>query len=127
MTAGAYQIEVPHFIDARGRLVAFEQARPLPFKPVRTFVISNVPAGARRAGHTVPCHEFLWMAAGSCGVRIRPPAGQAGGEEQFRLAAQGPGLYLPKGLWLELFQFSADGILICRADAEYDADPRAAG
>ena len=121
-TVGAYEIDVPQFVDRRGRLVAFEQGRPLPFKPVRTFVICDVPSDAHRAQHVIRCSEFLWMATGACRVIVRQGAGDmADGERRFRLVADGPGLYLPQGVWVDLCEFSPGSVLICLADSEYVA------
>ena len=118
---GAYEIDVPQFADPRGRLAAFEQARPLPFTPVRTFVISDVPPRAHRAAHVARCDEFLWMAAGACRAILRQHAAQEDGEQRFHLAARGRGLYVPKGLWIDLFEFDPGSVMICMADSNYVA------
>jgi hypothetical protein len=118
---GAYEIEVPQFPDQRGRLAAFERARPLPFTPVRTFVISEVPPGAHRACHVTRCAEFLWMATGACRATIRPSAGRAEDEQRFRIVARGRGLFVPEGVWIDLFDFAPGSIMICMADGNYVA------
>ena len=119
---GAREIDVPQFIDPRGCLVAFEQARPLPFTPVRAFVIADVPPGAHRAQHEVPCDQFLWMVAGACRAIVRQTgASDVESERQFRLVARGPGLYLPQGAWLDLSDFADGSILLCLAASGYDA------
>jgi hypothetical protein len=115
----AREIDVPQFMDGRGRLVAFEERLPLPFRPVRTFVISDVPPGARRGGHVIRCAEFLWMAAGACRATVRPGGG--GAEQPFHLAAGGRGLYVPPGSWIDLFDFEAGSVLVCLADRPYAA------
>jgi hypothetical protein len=119
-TAQAREIDVPQFVDPRGRLAAFELALPLPFKPVRTFIISDVPPTAHRGQHAIDCEEFLWMATGTCRVDVRQVTGREGqDEERFHLVAHGPGLYLPRGFWIDLYEFSPGSILICMADSEY--------
>lgn len=119
-SSAACEMDVPQFVDARGRLAALEELRPLPFRPVRTFVISDVPPGAHRAGHIIRCSEFLWMAAGACRATVRP--GDSGGEEQqFHLTVRGRGLYLPPGSWIDLFDFQAGSVLVCLADRRYAA------
>jgi hypothetical protein len=117
------QIAVPQFSDQRGELYALERLRPLPFTPVRTFVITDVPPGKHRAEHLVSCDQFLWMLMGACQAAVRP---EAGSEDQrcFGLAARGPGLYLPEGIWLDLYQFLPGSVLMCLAAAGYDAQRR---
>jgi hypothetical protein len=116
----AREVDVPQFADSRGRLAAFERLRPLPFTPVRTFVISDVPPGEHRAQHVTRCSEFLWMAAGSCRAIVRPREKcGAEDEQQFRLTVHGRGLYIPQNVWIDLCDFTASGVLICVADAEY--------
>ena len=118
--ARACEIDVPQFVDPRGRLAAFEQARPLPFRPARTFIISDVPPMAHRGQHVLDCGEFVWMAAGACRATVRQDTGYEKQEEQrFRLVAHGPGLYLPRGVWIDLYEFSPGSILVCMADTEY--------
>jgi hypothetical protein len=118
---GAYGIDVPQFIDARGRLAAFEEAHPLPFRPVRTFVITDVPEGAHRAQHVTRCTEFLWMAAGACRAIVRHSEDQESDGQQFRLVARSQGLLVPKGVWIGLCEFSPGSILVCMADSDYVA------
>ena len=120
-TVGAYEIDVPQFTDARGCLVAFEEARPLPFRPVRTFVISDVPEGAHRAQHVTRCTELLWMATGACRAVVRHGEGQQSGERQFQLVARGQGLLVPKDVWIDLCEFSPGSVLVCMADSDYVA------
>ena len=116
----ARELDVPQFADSRGRLAAFERLRPLSFTPVRTFVISDVPQGQRRAQHITRCREFLWMAAGSCRAVVRPSKEcGAEDEQQFRLTAHGRGLYVPQSVWIDLYDFTPGSVLICLADAEY--------
>lgn len=115
-------LEVPRFSDARGQLFALERARPLPFTPVRTFVIADVPQGKHRAEHVVSCDQFLWVVEGGCHAMVREGTGDsAGPERHFRLTKRGPGLYLPKGVWLDLSEFDPGSVLLCLAAAEYDA------
>ena len=116
---GAYEIDIPLFVDLRGCLVAFQQNSPLPFKPVRVFVIVDVPPDAHRAQHEVSCDEFLWMAAGACHALVRASASRDDGHT-FHLVKCGRGLYLPKGAWIDLFGFALDSVLVCMAEAEYE-------
>ncbi len=110
-------IDVACHGDPRGNLFAFEEASPLPFRPVRVFIIADVPAGAHRARHELSCDQFLWMLDGSCRALVKVD----GQELPMALAARGPGLYLPKGVWLDLHDFAPDSALVCLAAAAYQA------
>ena len=115
-------IDVPQFSDQRGDLFALEHSRPVPFTPVRTFVITKVPEGKHRAQHVVSCDQFLWMVAGACQAVVRERAEPlSANERSFQLTARGPGLFLPEGVWLDLSNFSSDSVLLCLASAGYDA------
>ena len=119
IATGAREIDVPQFIDARGLLAAFQYGAPLPFKPVRTFLIADVPADAHRAQHTITCDQLLWMAAGTCRALVRQSAVSAAGELRFHLLARGRALYVPQGLWIDLWAFDPESILICLASGDY--------
>jgi len=122
LPGGARLIAVPNNEDERGSLLAMEFGSPLPFKPARTFVIKDVPAGRRRAGHTAPCDQFLWTAVGACQAEIRLGGAVA------RATLQGnSGLYLPKGVWIGLSDFSHDCVLVCTAAAGYIPHDQAGG
>jgi hypothetical protein len=119
------EIEVPRFDDPRGQLTAFERSSPLPFTPVRAFVIADVPRGMHRAEHIVSCDQFLWMAAGACQVVVRQGSRDVtDGERRFRLTGRASGLYLPEGVWLDLSEFSPGSMLLCLAAATYDAQAK---
>lgn len=58
-------VDITRHRDVRGTLTAIEKAAGLiPFDPVRTFFIADVPAGASRANHAVNCELFLMVLVG---------------------------------------------------------------
>jgi hypothetical protein len=61
--------------DQRGRMRIVEVESGLPFVPVRSFIISDVPSDQSRAGHAVSCDELLIVAQGSCLITARTGAG----------------------------------------------------
>ena len=44
-----------------------------------------------------------------------------GNEAIFSLNRQHTGIYLPKMIWKEMYDFSADSVLLCLASEHYDA------
>ena len=58
-------VDITTHRDERGTLTAIEKAVGLiPFDPVRTFFIADVPAGASRANHAVNCELFIMALVG---------------------------------------------------------------
>jgi dTDP-3-amino-3,4,6-trideoxy-alpha-D-glucose transaminase len=111
---GVRWIPVSLHSDPRGILAAFDRDT-LPFEPVRTFVITNVPHGATRGGHVVPCDEFLWIQAGECRLSI------SDGARRTSLLLDNPqhGVIVAAGLVLELTDFAPGTILTVMASQPY--------
>lgn len=110
-------LPLPTVRDARGQLAVAELGPALPFRPVRLFVLSDVPAGAARAQHANrSCAEVLICVSGSCVV----DAEDAAGVLRFHLAGPQLALVVPAGVWLECRDFSADASLLVLADQAYD-------
>ena len=91
----------------------------LPFVPVRSFIISDVPTGKTSAGHAVSCDELIIVAQGSCLITARTGAGL----EEHRLSPTTGGVHLRPGTWLMLSEFEPGTILVTYASERY-ADTR---
>jgi len=115
LPSGVRILSVAAHDDGRGRLHAIEQSGPLPFLPVRLFVIRDVPAEEVRARHAVSCHEFLWMISGACTLNIDNGTQRA----TLRLRADGTGALVSSGVWMELREFEQGAILSVLASAPY--------
>lgn len=116
LPTGVKLLDVPPHADARGTLQAVEESGPIPFQPIRMFAIRNVPPGQWRARHAVSCHEFLWMMMGSSVLALDDGTTRA----TLPIDADGPGVLVSSGVWMELSAFSADAILCVFASARYD-------
>jgi hypothetical protein len=116
LPAGVKLLPVPPHDDGRGRLHAIEQSGPIPFQPVRMFVIRNVPAGAWRARHAVSCHEFLWVIGGACTLEVDNGMTRA----TLRLQVYGPGALVSSGVWMELREFTDDAVVSVLASTRYN-------
>lgn len=115
LPAGVSLLSVTAHDDARGRLYAIEQSAPLPFAPVRMFLIRDVPDGQIRARHAVSCHEFLWMLSGSCALTVDDGHLRT----ILRLGAGESGALVSSGVWMELGEFSGDASLAVFASEVY--------
>jgi hypothetical protein len=100
--------------DERGRLMVFEQGGTLPFVPVRTFTISDVPAGKSRAGHSVSCDLMLTCLRGSCLVVLGLDLA-----DRVQLSENGRSLLLQQGTWLRLEDFAPGTLLLVHASKRF--------
>jgi mannose-6-phosphate isomerase-like protein (cupin superfamily) len=104
------------FDDERGRVVPIEHAHPdLPFTPVRSFVICNVPQGRSRAGHRTTCDEVLTLVSGSLTVEVK----EGEGVERHPLAAPGESLHVREGTWIALRDFAQGTVVLVLAAKPY--------
>jgi UDP-2-acetamido-3-amino-2,3-dideoxy-glucuronate N-acetyltransferase len=100
--------------DERGRLAVYD---PLPFIPVRAFVIHDTSTGTSRGHHAHrTCAEALTAAHGSIDVLIDD------GVNQTRYLLNHPSalLVVPPGHWIDLLSFSPQASLVVFADQPYD-------
>lgn len=115
LPAGVALVSVASCKDARGRLFALEQPSPVPFSPVRTFVIRDVPPGQARGHHAQSCHEFLWLLSGSCVATVHDGRTRA----TIHLRAEEHALTMAPGVWIGLGDFEHGTVLLVLASKRY--------
>ena len=110
-------IQLPKFLDARGNLSFIEQENHIPFKIQRTYWIYDVPGGEKRGGHAYKENEELIVAlSGSFDVIV-----DDGKEKKtFSLNRSYYGLYVPKGTWREMQNFSTNSLALILSSTNYD-------
>lgn len=110
-------IQLPKFLDARGNLSFIEQENHIPFKIQRTYWIYDVPGGEKRGGHAYKENEELIVAlSGSFDVIV-----DDGNEmKTFSLNRSYYGLYVPKGTWREMQNFSTNSLALILSSTRYD-------
>ena len=98
-------IELPKFLDARGNLSFAQNNTHIPFEIKRTYWLYDVPGGESRGGHAYrETEEFLIALSGSFDVIV-----DDGKEKKtFHLNRSYYGLYIPKGMWREMDNFSTN-------------------
>ncbi|MFT0319028.1 sugar 3,4-ketoisomerase [Bacteroides thetaiotaomicron] len=110
-------IELPKFADPRGNLSFAEQNNHVPFTIRRTYWIYDVPGGESRGGHAYKeTSEFIIAISGGFDVTVDD------GKEKntFTLNRSYYGLYIPKGLWRKMENFSTNSFALEFADTKYD-------
>ena len=112
-------IELPKFLDARGNLSFAEQNKHIPFTIKRTYWIYDVPGGECRGGHAYrENQEFIVALSGSFDISIDD--GQI--KKKYTLNRSYYGLYIPRGLWREMDNFSTNSLALVLSSTIYDAD-----
>lgn len=110
-------IELPRFNDPRGNLSFVEQNNHIPFAIKRTYWIYDVPGGEQRGGHAY-CNtqEFIIAISGSFDVVVD----DGKHKKTFSLNRSYYGLYIPKGFWRSMENFSTNSLALEFADTKYD-------
>lgn len=104
--------------DMRGELSVGEFEREIPFKPLRYFLVSNVPTTETRGEHAHrKCHQFLIAVKGS----VHVVADDGKNRAEFILERNNQGLYLPPMTWGIQYHYSSDAVLLVFASEYYDA------
>lgn len=112
-------IQLPKFLDARGNLSFVEQENHIPFAIKRTYWLYDVPGGEARGGHAYrENEEFIVALSGSFDVILDDGIKK----EAFTLNRSYYGLYVPKGLWREMDNFSTNSLAMILSSTNYDAN-----
>lgn len=112
-------IELPKFFDTRGNLSFVEQGRHIPFEIKRTYWIYDVPGGENRGGHAYRHNEeFIVSLSGAFDVMLT----DGNKKLTFPLNRSYYGLYVPKGWWREMGNFSTNSFCLILSSTEYDKD-----
>lgn len=112
-------IDLPKFLDVRGNLSFVEQNNHIPFEIKRTYWLYDVPGGEARGGHAyISNEEFIVALSGSFDVVV-----DNGNEKKvFQMNRSYYGLYIPKGMWREINNFSSNSFALEFGSAEYNED-----
>ena len=103
--------------DERGKLVVIEGGQAIPFEIKRVFYIYDSDATVVRGQHANRESEFVLInVAGKSKVRITD------GKEEFVAVLDRPmtGVYIPKMVWKDMYDFSPDSVLLVLASTHYD-------
>lgn len=103
--------------DERGKLVVVEGARDIPFEIARVFYIYGSDSTVVRGQHANRDSEFVLLnVAGTSKVKITD------GSRTKIVSLDTPmqGVYLPKMVWKEMYDFSPDSVLLVLASTHYD-------
>ena len=103
--------------DERGKLVVIEGGQQVPFEIKRVFYIYGSDPTVVRGQHANRESEFVLInVAGQSKVRITD------GKEEIIVKLDKPmtGVYIPKMIWKDMYDFSPDSVLLVLASTHYD-------
>ena len=103
--------------DERGKLVVIEGGLAIPFDIQRVFYIYGSDETVVRGQHANRESEFVLInVSGTSKVRITD------GKEEFNVELNKPmmGVYIPKMVWKDMYDFSPDSVLLVLASTHYD-------
>lgn len=112
-------IELPKFLDARGNLSFAENFAQIPFEIKRTYWLYDVPGGVNRGGHAEINNEEVVIAMSGAFDIVVDDGVQS---KTFTLNRSYYGLYIPKGLWREIKEFSTNAIALEFGSIPYDVN-----
>lgn len=111
-------LEFPQFGDDRGHLVVLEGDDNIPFDIKRVFYIYGSDRDTVRGEHANRYSEFVLVnVAGQSKVKTIE---RDGTETIFELNRPHTGVYIPKMVWKDMYDFSEDSVLIVFASTHYD-------
>ena len=105
--------------DERGKLIAIEGNQTIPFDIKRIFYIYGTSNDGVRGQHANKESEFILInVSGKSKVRLTD------GENSYVVELNEPskGVYIPKMIWKEMFDFSNDSVLLVLASTHYNAN-----
>lgn len=112
-------IEFPQRGDERGHLVVVEGSQDIPFDIRRVFYIYGSDRDVIRGRHANYNTEFVLInVSGTSKVKVDDGTTR----KVFHLDRPHIGIYLPKLIWKDMYDFSEDSVLLCLASEHYDAE-----
>lgn len=116
----AQMLELSQKGDARGHLVIVEGGVDIPFDIKRIFYIYGSDSNVIRGQHANRKSEFVLInVSGTSKVKVRDGKGN---EAVYSLNRPHTGIYLPKMLWKDMYDFSEDSVLLVLASEHYDSN-----
>lgn len=112
-------VKLPKILDNRGNLSIIEEFKNVPFKIERVYWIYDVPGGECRGGHAYrENQEFIVALSGSFDVILD----DGKKETLFSLNRSYYGLFVPKGIWRRMENFSTNSLALVLSSTMYSEE-----
>jgi len=108
--------ELPKIANRAGNITPIHNNKEVPFEVRRVYYLYDVPGGATRGGHAhINLQQFVIAASGSFDVIL------SDGYNQKTITLNRPNyaLYIPPGIWRDLYNFSSGAVLLVLASEYY--------
>ena len=116
----AQMLEFSQRGDERGYLVVVEGHQDIPFDIKRIFYIYGSDKEVVRGQHANRKSEFVLInVAGTSKVKVKDGKGN---EAVYSLNRPHTGIYLPRLVWKDMYDFSEDSVLLVLASEHYDPE-----
>nr|WP_295264579.1 FdtA/QdtA family cupin domain-containing protein [uncultured Blautia sp.] len=105
--------------DERGQMIVIEGGVDIPFDIKRMFYIYGSDTSVIRGQHANRESEFILINVhGTSKVKLRD------GEEEMTVSLDAPmkGIYIPRMIWKDMYDFSEDSVLLVLASTHYIAE-----
>ncbi|MBP3253724.1 MAG: WxcM-like domain-containing protein [Bacteroidales bacterium] len=110
-------IELPKILDNRGNLSFAQNLEQIPFEIKRIYWLYDVPGGVGRGGHAeINNDEVVIALSGAFDIVVDDGVNQ----KSFTLNRSYYGLFIPKGLWREIKNFSTNAVALEFGSIPYD-------
>jgi hypothetical protein len=110
-------IKIDTHTDERGQLIAIEKKENyLPFIPVRSFYLMEIPAGQKRAGHAVDCDMLIIALNGNVSLISKDLNKE---EKKWIINNKECGILVPSFNYIDLIEFSKDAIIAVFASKNF--------
>ena len=120
ITKSACFIEFAEHGDERGNLVVVEGEKDIPFAIQRVFYIYGSDPDIVRGSHANRRSEFVLVnVAGKSKVRVDDGLGR---EQVYHLDQPNTGIYIPRMVWKDMYDFSPDSVLLVLCSEHYDGE-----
>jgi|SRR5665648_642824 len=116
---GARFIEFKQNGDERGHLVVVEGGKDIPFEIARVFYIYGSDPDVIRGKHANHRSEFVLI---NVNGKSKVKVDNGFTTEVFELNKPHTGIYLPKMLWKDMYDFSSDSVLLVLSNEKYDSN-----
>ncbi|MBO7614383.1 MAG: FdtA/QdtA family cupin domain-containing protein [Bacilli bacterium] len=105
--------------DQNGKLIAIEGNKNIPFDIKRIFYIYGSNSDAIRGQHANRDSEFVLInVSGKCAIKLK----NGKNERIVYLDKPNKGLYIPRMVWKDMYDFSKDSVLLVLANTYYNKD-----
>lgn len=112
-------MQLPRIHASSGNITMVNNGQEIPFEIERVHYVYDVPGGEARGGHAhKDLQQFIVAASGSFDIIVDD--GKV--KRTFNLSRPYMGVFVPSGIWRELYNFSSGAICLVLSSLLYSED-----